>query len=252
MTIASLGAIVIGQYEEAVAVMIFYFAGEFMQSLAVEKSRKSIKDLMDINPEFANVVRGENILKVFPEEVGKNEIIVIRPGEKIPLDGVVIEGNTTLDTRSMTGESKPKFVDVGDEVISGTVNLTGLIKVEVLKEFSDSAVANILDLVENAGNKKVKAENFIIQFAKYYTPIVVALAALIAVIPPLVLNNSFAPWIYRAMIFLVISCPCALVISVPLTYFAGIGSASKNGILVKGKNYVANIRFKVANIHFKV
>ena len=249
MTIASLGAIVIGQYEEAVAVMIFYFAGEFMQSLAVEKSRKSIKDLMDINPEFANVVRGENILKVFPEEVGKNEIIVIRPGEKIPLDGVVIEGNTTLDTRSMTGESKPKFVDVGDEVISGTVNLTGLIKVEVLKEFSDSAVANILDLVENAGNKKAKAENFITQFAKYYTPIVVALAALIAVIPPLVLNNSFAPWIYRAMIFLVISCPCALVISVPLTYFAGIGSASKNGILVKGGNYLDALT-KVKNVLF--
>ena len=239
MSVATIGAFAIGEYPEAVAVMLFYQIGELFQSYAVDKSRKSIASLMDIRPDYANVYREGNIETVNPEEVKIGETIVIKPGEKIPLDGKIIEGKTTLDTKALTGESLPREVIEGDEVLSGCINLNGVIKIEVTKEFGESTVSKILDLVENASSKKSKSENFITKFAKYYTPIVVIIALILAIVPPLVIQGAtFSDWIYRALSFLVVSCPCALVISIPLSFFGGIGGASKRGILIKGSNYL--------------
>ena len=239
MAIATIGAFAIGEFPEAVAVMLFYQVGELFQSYAVNKSRKSISDLMNIRPDFANVERNSKIEKVNPEEVKIGEIIVVKPGEKIPLDGNIIEGKTTLDTKALTGEALPREVAEGKEVLSGCVNLSGLIKVKVSKEYGESTVSKILDLVENASSKKTKSENFITKFAKYYTPIVVIMAVLIAIIPPIFIKDAnFTDWIYRALSFLVVSCPCALVISIPLSFFGGIGGAAKAGILIKGSNYL--------------
>ena len=239
MAIATIGAFAIGEFPEAVAVMLFYQVGELFQSYAVNKSRKSISDLMNIRPDFANVERNGIIEKVNPEEVKIGEIIVVKPGEKIPLDGNIIEGKTTLDTKALTGEALPREVADGKEVLSGCVNLSGLIKVKVSKEYGESTVSKILDLVENASNKKTKSENFITKFAKYYTPIVVIMAILIAIILPILIKDAnFTDWIYRALSFLVVSCPCALVISIPLSFFGGIGGAAKAGILIKGSNYL--------------
>ena len=239
MSVATIGAFAIGEYPEAVAVMLFYQIGELFQSYAVDKSRKSIASLMDIRPDYANVYREGNIETVNPEEVKIGETIVIKPGEKIPLDGKIIEGKTTLDTKALTGESLPREVSEGDEVLSGCINLNGMIKIEVTKEFGESTVSKILDLVENASSKKSKSENFITKFAKYYTPIVVIIALILAIVPPLVIQGTtFSDWIYRALSFLVVSCPCALVISIPLSFFGGIGGASKRGILIKGSNYL--------------
>ena len=238
MMIATVGAFFVGDYAEAVAVMLFYQVGECFQSYAVNKSRKSITALMDIRPDYANVVRDGKEEEVDPEEVAIGETIVIKPGERIPLDGTVLSGVSTLDTRALTGESIPRDVCAGEEVISGCVNLSGVLEVKVSKEFGQSTVAKILDLVENASSKKAESENFITKFAKYYTPIVVFCALALAVIPPIVLGGGFSEWIYRALTFLVISCPCALVISIPLSFFGGLGGASKAGILVKGSNYL--------------
>lgn len=238
MVLATVGAFGTGEYTEASAVMLFYQVGELFQNLAVGKSRKSIASLMDIRPDYANIERGGELVQVDPEEISVGDIIVVKAGEKIPLDGVVIEGKSTVDTAALTGESLPRSVDEGEEVISGCINQSGLLKVRVTKEFGQSTVAKILDLVENSASKKAKVENFITRFAKYYTPVVVIAAALLAVIPPLILGGGWANWIHRALIFLVISCPCALVISVPLSFFGGIGGASKSGILVKGGNYL--------------
>ncbi len=239
MTIATIGAFGIGEFPEAVAVMLFYQVGELFQSYAVNKSRKSISNLMDIRPDYANVKRGENIEKVDPDEIKLGEIIIVKPGEKIPLDGIIIEGNSMVDTSSLTGESLPREVKEKDEVLSGCINQSGLITIKVTKEFEESTVSKILDLVENASSKKSKSENFISKFAKYYTPIVVIIAVILAIVPPLILQNvSFIEWLYRALTFLVVSCPCALVISIPLGFFGGIGGASKLGILVKGSNYL--------------
>ena len=239
MAVATIGAFCIGEFPEAVAVMLFYQVGELFQSYAVDKSRKSIASLMDIRPDYANVYRGENIEKVNPEEVKIGETIIIKPGEKIPLDGHIVEGKTTLDTKALTGESLPRDAKEGDEVLSGCINLNGVIKVEVKKEYGESTVSKILDLVENASSKKAKSENFITKFARYYTPIVVGIAVVLAVLPPLILPGAtFSDWIYRALSFLVVSCPCALVISIPLSFFGGIGGASKMGVLVKGSNYL--------------
>lgn len=239
MTVATLGAFGIGEFPEAVAVMLFYQVGELFQSYAVDKSRKSISSLMDIRPDFANVYRNEKIEKVNPDEVKIGEIIIIKPGEKVPLDGRILEGETALDTKALTGESMPKEVEKGDEILSGCINLNGVIKVEVKKEYGESTVSKILDLVENASSKKTKSENFITKFARYYTPIVVVIALLLAIIPPIIMDNAtFSDWIYRALSFLVVSCPCALVISIPLSFFGGIGGASKMGVLIKGSNYL--------------
>ena len=239
MSIATIGAFAIGEYPEAVAVMLFYQVGELFQSYAVDKSRKSISSLMDIRPDYANVYRNGNIEKINPADVKVGEIIVIKPGEKVPLDGHIIEGNTSLDTKALTGEALPREAKVGEEVLSGCINLNGTIKVEVSKEFGESTVSKILDLVENASSKKAKSENFITKFAEYYTPVVVTIALALAIIPPFVMQNQeFSDWLYRALSFLVVSCPCALVISVPLSFFAGIGGASKMGILIKGGNYL--------------
>ena len=239
MTIATLGAFGIGEFPEAVAVMLFYQVGELFQSYAVDKSRKSISNLMDIRPDFANVERNGKVEKVDPGDVKIEEIIVVKPGEKIPLDGKVIEGRTSLDTKALTGESLPREVIEGEDVLSGCINLNGVIKVKVTKEYGESTVSKILDLVENASSKKSKSENFITKFAQYYTPIVVIIAVILAIIPPLVIEGAvFSDWIYRALSFLVVSCPCALVISIPLSFFGGIGGASKMGILVKGSNYL--------------
>ena len=239
MSVATMGAFAIGEYPEAVAVMLFYQIGELFQSYAVDKSRKSIASLMDIRPDYANVYREGNIETANPEEVKIGETIVIKPGEKIPLDGKIIEGKTTLDTKALTGESLPREVSEGDEVLSGCINLNGMIKIEVTKEFGESTVSKILDLVENASSKKSKSENFITKFAKYYTPAVVIIALILAIVPPLVIQGAtFSDWIYRALSFLVVSCPCALVISIPLSFFGGIGGASKKGILIKGSNYL--------------
>lgn len=268
MTIATVGAFLVGDYPEAVAVMLFYQTGEFFQSYAVNKSRKSIADLMDIRPDYANVYREEKVVEVDPTEVKIGEIILVKPGEKVPLDGIVRKGNTSLDTMALTGESVPREVMNGENVISGCVNLTGVIEVEVTKEFGESTVAKILDLVENASSKKAESENFITKFARYYTPIVVICAVLLAVIPPVFLQGGWADWIYRALTFLVISCPCALVISVPLSFFGGLGGAGKVGVLVKGSNYLEALsqaeivvmdktgtltkgNFKVGKIHAK-
>ena len=237
MLIATVGAFVIGEYPEAVAVMLFYQVGEWFQSFAVNNSRKSIKELMNIRPDFAVVLRGEEEIEVDPQEVAIGERIVVKPGERIPLDGIIVKGSCSLDTMALTGESMPRNVEEGNEVISGCINLNRVIEIKVTKEFCDSTVTKILELVENATGQKAVTEQFITRFAKYYTPIVVILAALLAVVPS-ILVGDFATWGYRALSFLVISCPCALVISVPLSFFGGIGGASKEGILIKGSNYL--------------
>ena len=242
MTVATIGAFFIGEFPEAVAVMLFYQIGELFQSYAVDKSRKSIASLMDIRPDFANVERDGKIVKINPEEVKIGETIIIKPGEKIPLDGYIIDGKSSLDTKALTGETIPKDVEKGEEVLSGSINLNGVLKIKVKKEFGESTVSKILDLVENASSKKSKSENFITKFAKYYTPIVVIIAVFLAVFPPLLIEGaSFSDWIYRALSFLVVSCPCALVISIPLSFFGGIGGASKMGILIKGSNYLEQL-----------
>lgn len=238
MTVATIGAMCLGEYSEGVAVMLFYQVGELFQSYAVSKSRGSIAGLMDIRPDYAAVVREGNTVQVDPEEVAVGEVILVKPGERVPLDGVIVEGNTTLDTSALTGESVPRDAVPGTEVISGCINQSGTIRVSVSKEYGESTVAKILDLVENASSKKSKSENFITRFARYYTPAVVIAAVALAVFPPLVTGGGFAMWIQRALTFLVISCPCALVISVPLSFFGGIGGASKCGVLVKGSNYL--------------
>ena len=238
MAVATFGAFGVQEYSEAVAVMLFYQVGELFQSYAVNRSRQSITDLMDICPEYANIEKNGLLQQVDPDDVPVGAVIVVKPGERIPLDGKVIAGESMIDTSALTGESVPRRVRPGDEIISGCVNGSGLLRVEVTKEFDDSTVSRILELVENASSKKAKVENFITRFARYYTPAVVATAVILAVIPPLVLGGGFGEWIRRACIFLVISCPCALVISVPLSFFGGIGAASKIGVLVKGGNYL--------------
>ena len=237
MTIATVGAFFVGEYPEAVAVMLFYQVGELFQSYAVNRSRKNITELMDIRPDFANVRRDGVEEQVDPDEVAVGETIVVKPGERIPLDGVSTKGNSSLDTMALTGESVPREVLCGEEVISGCINLTGALEVQVSKPFGESTVSKILDLVENASSKKAEAENFITKFARYYTPIVVLCAAVLAVIPPLFLGG-WSTWIYRGLTFLVVSCPCAVVISVPLSFFGGLGGASKAGVLIKGSNYL--------------
>ncbi len=238
MMLATFGALAVQEYEEAVAVMLFYQVGELFQSYAVGKSRQSIADMMDICPEYANIEQDGSLLQVDPDDVEIGSIIVVKPGERIPLDGVVIDGESLIDTAALTGESVPRRASAGDEIYSGCVNGSGTLRVRVTKEFDDSTVARILELVENASSKKAKVENFITRFAKYYTPAVTIAAAALAVLPPLLLGGGWAEWVQRACIFLVISCPCALVISVPLGFFGGIGAASRIGVLVKGSNYL--------------
>lgn len=239
MSVATIGAFAIGEFPEGVAVMLFYQIGEFFQGLAVNRSRKSIAELMDIRPDYANLKVGNDVKKVSPEEVAVGDYIIVKPGEKVPLDGVVIEGKSMLDTSALTGESVPREVEAGSSVLGGFINKNGLLTVEVRKEFGESTVSKILELVENASSKKAPTENFITKFARYYTPGVVFAALALAVIPPLVIEGAtFSEWIYRALVFLVISCPCALVVSIPLGFFGGIGGASKNGVLVKGGNYL--------------
>ncbi len=239
MSVATIGAFLIGEYPEGIAVMLFYQVGELFQSYAVDKSRRSIADAMDIRPDYANVKRGDEVIKIDPDEVKIGDIIVIKPGERVPLDGKVIEGNSMVDTSALTGESVPREVEVGHEILSGCININGVITAEVTKEYGESTVSKILDLVENASSKKSQSEQFITKFARYYTPIVVILAVFIAIIPPLVIEGAtFSDWIYRALAFLVVSCPCALVVSIPLSFFGGIGGASRKGILVKGSNYL--------------
>ncbi len=238
MSIATIGAFAIQEFPEAVAVMLFYQVGEYFQSYAVKKSRKSITSLMDIRPDYANVKIDGKLEKKSPEEVKIGDTIVVKPGEKVPLDGIVVEGSSMLDTSALTGESVPREVNINDKILSGCINLNGVLEIRVEKEFGESTVSKILDLVENATNKKAKTENFITKFSKYYTPIVVFLALIIAFIPPFITKTDMLDWVYRALTFLVVSCPCALVISVPLSFFSGIGSASKKGILVKGSNYL--------------
>ena len=240
MAVATIGAFAIGEFPEAIAVMLFYQVGELFQSYAVDKSRKSIASLMDIRPDYANIEKDGKIEKVDPDEVKIGDIIIVKTGEKIPLDGVVVEGTSSLDTMALTGESVPRVVKTEDEVLSGCINKDGLLKIRVTKEFGESTVSKILDLVENASSKKSKSENFITKFAKYYTPTVVIIAVFLAFIPPIILKDfsTFSVWLYRALSFLVVSCPCALVISIPLSFFGGIGGASKMGILIKGSNYL--------------
>lgn len=238
MAIATVGAFALGEYPEGVAVMLFYQVGELFQSYAVGRSRQSIAALMDIRPDYANIEQDGKLVQVDPEDVAVGDTIVIKAGEKIPLDGVVLEGSSAVDTAALTGESLPRDVDPGDDVVSGCINQSGLLKVRVTKVFGESTVAKILDLVENSSSKKARAENFITRFARYYTPVVVIGAVLLAVLPPLLFGGDWSDWLQRALIFLVISCPCALVISVPLSFFGGIGGASKQGILVKGSNYL--------------
>lgn len=246
MTIASVGAMIIGEYSEGAAVMIFYQVGELFQSVAVGKSRQSISDMMDINPEYANVERGGETVEVDPDGVQIGEIAVIKPGERVPLDGEIVFGSSGLNTAALTGESALREVTVGDEVISGCVNTDGLLKIRVTKPYSDSTVAKILELVENSYEGKAKTENFITRFARVYTPIVVISAAILAIVPTLVIGLAkgdwqWGVWVYRALTFLVVSCPCALVISVPLSYFGGIGGASRHGIMIKGANYLEQL-----------
>lgn len=238
MMVATVGAFFTGEFDEAVAVMLFYQVGECFQSYAVNKSRKSITGLMDIRPDYANVLADGDFQKVDPEKVRIGDTILVKPGERIPLDGVVTKGSSLLDTKALTGESLPREVAKGDAVISGCVNRNGLLEIEVTKEYGQSTVAKILELVENAGSRKAEAENFITKFARYYTPIVVFCALALAILPPLILGGGWKDWIYRALSFLVISCPCALVISIPLSFFGGLGGASKQGILIKGSNYL--------------
>ena len=237
MLVATIGAFFVGEYPEAAAVMLFYQVGEWFQSYAVNRSRKSIKELMDIRPDYANVLREGEEVVLDPEEVKAGERIRIKPGERIPLDGVIVKGSGSLDTMALTGESIPRDVECGDEIISGCINLNTVLEAEVTKEFSESTVNRILNLVENASSQKAVTEQFITRFARYYTPVVVILAAMLAVIPPIFMGN-FSSWLYRALTFLVISCPCALVISIPLSFFGGLGGASKAGILIKGSNYL--------------
>ncbi|MCI9147387.1 MAG: cadmium-translocating P-type ATPase [Hungatella sp.] len=238
MTAATFGAIAVGELEEAVAVMLFYQVGELFNDYAVNRSRKSITNLMDINPEYANVIREGKEEQVEPDEVEIGEIIAVKPGEKVPLDGVIVKGSSSLDTKALTGESVPVEVAEGEMIVSGSINLNGLLEVQVTKLFDDSTVAKILELVENASSRKAKAENFITRFARVYTPAVVGLALALALVPTVVFGQSWSVWVYRACSFLVVSCPCALVISVPLSFFGGLGAASKNGILMKGSNYL--------------
>lgn len=238
MSVATIGAFCLGEYSEGIAVMLFYQVGELFQSYAVSKSRRSISELMDIRPDYANVLRNGELIQVDPEEVQVNEIVVVKPGERIPLDGVVTDGFSAIDTSALTGESVPREVHAGENVISGCINQTGKLTIQVNKEYGQSTVAKILELVENSSDKKSKSENFITKFARYYTPIVVFAAVILAIIPPLITGQSFGMWVERALTFLVISCPCALVISVPLSFFGGIGGASKSGVLVKGSNYL--------------
>lgn len=241
MALATIGAICIKEYPEAVTVMLLYQIGELFQDYAVNKSRKSISELMDIKPDYAWLIKNNKTNKVDPSDVNINDIIVVNPGEKIPLDGIIVEGESMLNTVALTGEAPYRNVQVNDEVISGCINVNGTLKVKVTKTYENSTVSKILDLVENASNKKSKSENFITKFAKYYTPIVVIIAVILAFIPPLVTHSSFTPWLYRALSFLVVSCPCALVISVPLSFFGGIGAASRDGILIKGSNYLEKL-----------
>ena len=238
MSIATFGAIGIKEYPEAVAVMLFYQIGEIFQSIAVGKSRRSIKSLLEIRPDYANLKIGDEIIEVNPDDVKIGDIIVVKPGENVPLDGIVVKGSSMVNTAALTGESVLRDIYEGDEILSGFVNENGLLTIQVTKEFGESAVSKILDLVQNASAKKAPTENFITKFARYYTPVVVILAVLVAFVPPLVLDQEFYKWIYRALVFLVISCPCALVVSVPLGFFGGIGAASRSGILVKGGNYL--------------
>lgn len=251
MAIATIGAIVVGllgegDYTEAIAVMLFYQIGELFQSYAVGKSRKNISELMDIRPDYANIEKDGNVEKIDPDEVEVGSIIVVNPGEKVPLDGVVIDGKSSLDTSSLTGESLPRSIESGDEVISGCINLNGVLKIKTTKAFEESTASKILELVENASSRKSKSESFISKFARVYTPIVCILALCLAIIPPVIMmimenNAEWLTWIYRALTFLVISCPCALVISIPLSFFAGIGGASRQGILIKGSNYLETL-----------
>lgn len=238
MALATIGAMIISEYAEGIAVMLLYQIGELFQSYAVDKSRRSIADLMDIRPDYANIKKDDEIISVSPEEVKVSDIIVIKPGESIPLDARVLQGTSMVDTSALTGESLPRDVGPGDEILSGCINISGLITAEVTKEYEESTVSKILDLVENASSKKSQSEQFITKFARYYTPVVVILAVLLAVLPPLIVKGEeFSEWTYRALSFLVVSCPCALVISIPLTFFSGIGGASNKGILIKGSNY---------------
>lgn len=238
MAFATIGAICINELAEAVTVMLFYQIGELFQDYAVNKSRKSIIELMDIRPDYANVIREDKHIKINPTLVKVGEIILVKPGEKIPLDGIVVEGTSMLNTLALTGESVPRRVSVNDEVLSGCINNDGILKIKVTKNFNNSTVSKILDLVENASSRKSNSENFISKFAKYYTPTVVIIAVILAIFPPLILNQSFSIWIYKALSFLVVSCPCALVVSIPLSFFAGLGSSSQIGVLVKGSNYL--------------
>ena len=242
MAVATIGAFIIGEYPEAVAVMLFYQIGEVFQDYSVDKSRESIASLINIKPDIANVLRAGKEEKIDPNTVKVGEIVLVKPGEKVPLDGKVIEGESFIDTSCLTGEGVPRKVNIGDEILSGCINTDGLLKIEVTKEYGESTVNKILELVENASEKKSKSENFITKFAKYYTPIVVIIAVFLAIIPPLIIKDaSFSDWIYRALSFLVVSCPCALVISIPLSFFGGIGGAAKKGILIKGSNYLEQL-----------
>ncbi|NMA65166.1 MAG: cadmium-translocating P-type ATPase [Clostridiaceae bacterium] len=237
--IASSGAFFIGEYPEGVAVMLFYQIGELFQDYAVDKSRRSIAEVMDIRPEYANVKKGNRLVRTNPDEVKIGDIIVVKAGEKVPLDGKVIEGTTMVDTSNLTGESVPRDIEAGDEILSGCININGTITIEVTKEFSESTVSKILDMIENASSKKSESEKFITRFARYYTPVVVIVAGMLAVIPPFIYGwSTFNTWVYRSLSFLVVSCPCALVVSVPLSFFGGIGAASRQGILIKGSNYL--------------
>ncbi len=238
MTIATIGAFLVSEYSEAVAVMLFYQVGEIFQSYAVNRSRKSIRELMDLRADYANVLREGQIVMVDPDEISVGETIQIQPGEKIPLDGTIIKGYSQLDTKAITGESVPREVAEGEFIYSGSVNITGVLMVRVEKDFGESTVSKIMELVENTSSRKAVAENFITKFSRYYTPAVVISALLLAIIPPLIQGGNFYEWLYRALTFLVISCPCALVISIPLTFFAGLGGASKKGVLIKGGNYL--------------
>ena len=242
MTVATIGAFGVGEFPEAVAVMLFYQVGELFQSYAVDKSRKSISNLMDIRPDFANVERNGKLEKIDPDEVKVGEVIVVKPGEKIPLDGYIEYGASSIDTKALTGESLPREIAKGDEVLSGSINLNSVIKIKVTKEYEESTVSKILELVENASSKKSKSENFITKFARYYTPAVVIIAVILAILPPIIIKDAtFSEWSYRALSFLVVSCPCALVISIPLSFFGGIGGSSKMGILIKGSNYLEQL-----------
>ena len=248
MAVATIGAIALGDYTEGVAVMIFYQIGELFQSYAVGKSRRNISELMDIRPDYANVeTENGELEQVDPDEVEIGSVIVVQPGEKVPIDGVIIEGKSTLNTSALTGESLPREAEVDDEIVSGCINMTGVLRIKTTKEFGESTVSKILDMVENASSRKSRSENFISKFAHYYTPIVCYCAAALAVLPPLVsilflhIAPDWGEWIFRALTFLVISCPCALVISIPLSFFAGIGGASRSGVLVKGSNYMETL-----------